>query len=82
MSMKCENSANSISPYISSIDGSQSSLRPLNPTPKQASSLDIMYQGEELPIKLETIPEISKSIRSEEQGMSYTFYFIVEIIFC
>jgi len=62
LSMKFDNSANTISPYVSSMDGSICSARPLNPTPKQAGDHTISIDGIDTldeSIKLETIPEVS-----------------------
>ena len=61
LSMKFDASANTISPYMSSIDGSHLAGRPMNPTPKQATnatvSTDAIDMSEES--KLATIPEIA-----------------------
>ena len=69
--MKFDASANTISPYMSSIDGIHWAGRPMNPTPKQASnatvSTDVVDMSEES--KLATIPEIATQSANQSTGL-------------
>ena len=67
--MKFDASANTISPYMSSIDGSHLAGRPMNPTPKQATtvSTDAIDMSEDS--KLATIPEIATQSTNQSTGL-------------
>ena len=69
--MKFDASANTISPYMSSIDGSHLAGRPMNPTPKQTSNATVSTDAVDMSedSKLATIPEIATQLTNQSTGL-------------